>query len=105
MSRLIRDTDIIRKLNNLIEAIETEPRNARYDKMGLLKIVDAIIGAVEGIDEAYNVEAVVQKLEWLKSYDYDCEENGCVGEFCAKCTLDKAIEIVESAWAPLAPLE
>ena len=43
---------------------------------------------------AYDVEAVVRKLEWLKSYDYDCEENGCVGEFCAKCTLDKAIEIV-----------
>ena len=63
MSRLIRDTDTIRKLSNLIDAIESEPWNARYDKAGLLKIVNAIIVAVNGIDEAYDVEAVVRELE------------------------------------------
>lgn len=82
MSRLIRDTDIIRKLNNLIEAIEAEPRNARYDKMGLLKIVGAIIGAVEGIDEAYDVEAVITEL---------CKET----DGFARVYIEDAIRIVE----------
>ena len=102
MSRLIRDTDIIRKLNNLIEAIGAEPKNARYDKAGLLKIVNAIIVAVEGIDEAYSVEAVVRELEAKStSFAHKAEYEKDIGyayvatrKYGISDGLDIAIEIV-----------
>ena len=55
---------------------------------------NSAVEEVKNQPTAYDVEAVVQRLEWLKYDDYECEENGCQGEFCIQCTLDKAIEIV-----------
>ena len=56
--------------------------------------VSDVLSLIDDCPTAYDVEAVVQRLEWLKNDDYECEENGCQGEFCIQCTLDKAIEIV-----------
>ena len=86
MNRLIRDTDIIRKLNNLIEAIEAEPENARY----------AIIVAVEGIDGAYDVEAVVRELEDEMNKCYSGYEETCGIKLIAEGRgYEHAIEIVK----------
>lgn len=91
MSRLIRDTDIIRKLNNLIEAINTKPDNVFYGKEGLLEIVNAIIGAVSKVDEAYDVEAVVRELEDAKFVCYMEDDKEASGY---NDGLNEAIEIV-----------
>ena len=95
MSRLIRDTDVIKKLNNLIEAIETKPDNVFYGKEGLLKIANAIIEAINKTDEAYDVEAVVRELREVltaheKQYDkyHDYFSLGVIGG------IKTAIEIV-----------
>lgn len=94
--RLIDADKVIEELDGYSLSLEVNPSMTTGD---IIKKTVEICNAyfMKVINEqptAYDVEAVVQRLEWLKYDDYECEENGCQGEFCIQCTLDKAIEIV-----------